>query len=99
MHNTFVHTPRKIHICWLIQPINRLYLFFLMARIRVFHNKYIYPVRDSLVTSATLNHRLWTQWFDEAWNSLGVGEKLVWIMLVANTVCVLTVLEILLLKI
>lgn len=69
-----------------------------MARIRLFHQRYIHPVKNALVVSAALNHRLWTQWFDEAWDSLRFDEKLMWLMLVANTICVLTLTELLFLK-
>ena len=66
--------------------------------IRSIHRKFVYPIGASVVTSITLNRQLWTHDFGAAWDTLRVDEKLIWLAFIANTVCVLTLIELLFLK-
>ena len=61
--------------------------------LRSFHHRYIYPINDAFATSITLNRKLWTGQFEQAWDSLRLDEKLIWIAFFGNTICILTLLE------
>jgi len=40
-----------------------------------------------------LNYRLWTEDVVVAWESISITEKIVWLMFLANTISILTMLE------
>ncbi len=68
------------------------------AAIRLFHRQYVYPFNQAFATSLTLNHKLWTGQFEQAWDSLRLDEKLIWVTFIVNTICILTLIEFLFLK-
>jgi hypothetical protein len=55
-------------------------------------------VGSAIVESATLNRQLWTHDFEAAWDSLRLDEKFIWLAFISNTICVLTLIELLFLK-
>jgi hypothetical protein len=61
--------------------------------LRSFHRQYIHPIHGAFTTSITLNRKLWTGQFEQAWDSLRLDEKLIWIAFIGNTICILTLLE------
>lgn len=52
----------------------------------------------SLKTIWKINRDLWTKMVPSAWNNLPLDEKLAWIMIATYTFCVLTLIEMLVLK-
>lgn len=45
-----------------------------------------------------LNQLIWTKYFDQAWEATPLHEKLTWILFIANTLCILTLIQFLALK-
>lgn len=44
------------------------------------------------------NVYLWTKAFGQAWNRISLTEKCIWIFFIGNTIAVITLLEMLLMK-
>lgn len=53
---------------------------------------------DAITSSVALNRTLWTRDFGLAWDSIGLDEKLIWLMFVANTIGIFTLIEYIFLK-
>lgn len=66
--------------------------------IKTFHKHYVSPFGLAMATSIDLNKRLWTGGFAQAWDSLPLDERLVWLAFVGNTICIFTLIEFLFLK-
>lgn len=70
-----------------------------MARvIRTIHRDFMHPIGQAVALSFTINHRLWTRDFGIAWESLRLDEKVIWLAVISNTICVFTLLELLFFK-
>ena len=70
-----------------------------MARaIRQFHTEILVPTGKSFVLRLRLNQLIWTKYFDMAWEAAPLHEKLTWILFISNTLCVLTLIQILALR-
>lgn len=66
--------------------------------IRSLHHHYVRPFGQAFVTSASLNHRLWTRDFGVAWETLRLDEKLIWLAFIMNTICIFTLIEFLFIR-
>lgn len=70
-----------------------------MTRIvRHIHKTVIRPTGRTIILSLRLNKLIWTKYFDMAWEATPLWEKLTWLMFLANTLSILTVLHILTIK-
>ena len=56
------------------------------------------PIGQAVALSVTMNHRLWTREFGVAWESLRLDEKVIWLAVISNTICVFTLLELIFFK-
>lgn len=63
------------------------------------HRAIIRPATQTLVLAGTFHYLVWTKYFDAAWETTPLHEKLTWLMLLANTLSILTILEIIAFKI
>ncbi|MFZ2024781.1 MAG: hypothetical protein WAV51_00665 [Microgenomates group bacterium] len=54
--------------------------------------------KNFLYTLWKTNRRFWTELLPHAWNKTPLDGKLAWIMIITYTLCVLTLIEMLVLK-
>jgi len=70
-----------------------------MARfIRRIHQEVLAPTGVTVALGLRLNWLIWTKYFDMAWEATPLHEKLTWILVISNTLCVLTLLQIIVFK-
>ncbi len=70
-----------------------------MARIiRQFHTRILSPTTRSIALGIKLNQLIWTRYFDDAWNTIPLHEKLTWILFISNTLAILTLFQLLAFK-
>lgn len=66
-----------------------------MALFRTIQYRFIRPTRSAIALGYRFNYLLWTKYFDVAWEATPLHEKLTWVMLLANTMAILTLFQIL----
>lgn len=59
------------------------------------HQHVFVPTGKSIVLGMRFNTLVWTKYFDAAWEATPLYEKLTWVLLLVNTMCILTLFQIL----
>ncbi len=63
--------------------------------IRRLHRSVIRPTGRTITLGARLHVLIWTRYFDAAWDSIPLHEKLAWILFITNTLAILTLFQLL----
>lgn len=63
--------------------------------IRRLHRSVIAPTGRTIVLGARLHVLIWTRYFDDAWESIPLHEKLAWMLAISNTLAILTLFQLL----
>lgn len=61
--------------------------------LRHFHRTVIAPTGRTIALGLRLNVLIWTKYFDAAWESTPLHEKLTWLMFVSHTMAVITLIN------
>lgn len=61
--------------------------------LRQFHHSVIAPTGRTIALGLRLNVLIWTKYFDIAWESTPLHEKLTWLMFLSHTLAIITLIN------
>lgn len=61
--------------------------------LRHFHRAVIAPTGRTIALGLRLNVLIWTKYFDAAWESTPLHEKLTWFMFLSHTMAIITLIN------
>lgn len=65
------------------------------ATLRHFHHAFLAPTGKTIALGVRFNILVWTKYFDAAWESTPLHEKLTWIMFLSHTLAIITLINLL----